>query len=137
MRARYNIYMAFLTLLLDYLAWHFSTSLLDYWIVWKNIAYFLYHFFAIPTHLKSIVKPLYRLLENKSEFGIWPFIERKLYNSIMRFVGFLFRFMTILLGLLFLGAHLLIGIACFVVWILVPPAILILLVYGFKLLLTI
>lgn len=129
--------MAFSTLLLDYLAWHFSPGLIDFWKVWADLVYFIYHFFAIPIHLKSVFKPLYRLNDTNAEFGIWPYVELKLYNIIMRLVGFVFRAVTLIIGLVCILLHLIFGVFLFVVWFFLPPVILILFVYGFKLLLTI
>jgi len=126
-----------LTLAAQYLSWHYSRSLSDYLGVLRNVLWFLFNFFSIPSLLHTLFVPFHRLTDNvqpKHALDVQAIGERILVNSLMRFVGFVMRSFLILTGIITLCAAVLFGGLFFVVWICAPLFVVLLLGSGATLL---
>lgn len=113
-----------------YLAWHYTRAILDFFDLWKNFLWFVFQFFSIPLLLKTLFAPFKRLKEKGSGdvTDLEGFLEALVVNTIMRLVGFIFRSVVIVFGLLTYTVTLFAGIVAFFLWLLLPALIAFLLV---------
>lgn len=114
-----------------YIVWHYTAAFRDMAGVWMNFFWFLYNFFSISTLFRSLFSPWRRLdEERKGGFDPAAFGEALIVNTIMRFVGFCIRLVTILLGCVALAALAVLGILFVIFWIFLPALIVGLFVIG-------
>lgn len=126
-----------LTLTGYYLSWHYSRSLRDYWGVIRNLLWFFYNFFSIPSLLRTLFVPFHRLTDNtrpKHALDLQAMGERLVVDSLMRLVGFILRSFVILVGLITLATTAVFGGLFFLVWLCAPLFTLFLLGSGVTLL---
>lgn len=120
-----------LTIIRDYIFWHYSAALLDILFIWRNYLWFVNHLFSVWLLIKTYISPWKRMSEKKPNvFDLEDFLSAILVNIIMRMVGMLFR--TILLGiaLFFYIVIIVAGFAFIIFWIVLPPLIIKLFVSG-------
>jgi hypothetical protein len=84
-----------------YLWWHYTTALVDFGGVVRNLAWFLWNFFSIPLLLKTLIAPWRRLVDTEvSKSGIETLLSHVIINTVMRIVGLGARVVTISFGVL-------------------------------------
>jgi len=111
--------MQLITLLPNYLVWHYTRALSDFYRVAGNILWFVFNFFSIEILLSTLISPWRRL--SKDESGAHPtFFTNLVINVLMRLVGILVRTVTIILGLFSSAAAFLALISGFFIWLLLP-----------------
>jgi hypothetical protein len=127
--------MVFLTLMHHYLLWHYSAAFAEIFHVWKNLFWFVVHFFSLPQLLRSYFAPFKRMTEGRGEtFNFEDIAGFIIINLISRFIGVIIRTFFILLGLIVLGL-LCVGIICtYVFWVTAPLVLIGCLYYGLLLL---
>jgi len=114
-----------------YLAWHYTNAIKDFFGIWGNMIWFTYQYFSIPILLRTLFSPFKRLKEySKGGLDMGSFLESLAVNLIMRIVGFILRSMVIAIGLTVLIFSIIIGIAVFFLWLVLPFLIVFLLVTG-------
>ena len=103
--------MFFLTIVWDYLIWHYTTALVSLVRLYKNFWWFLTQFFSIPQLLGSLLSPYKRITEERRRLlDIEGWIGYFIINTISRCIGFVTRVLIIsggimsLVGLSFFGA---------------------------------
>ena len=121
--------MAFFQLVPVYLLWHYTTAWADVARVYSNFAWFLFHFFSIPTLLRTFFSPWKRLHESRkgSEGGA---LGAFLLNSITRLVGAVIRLLTIGAGVFSLALLTLAFVAFLFVWLFTPLIVIVLFARG-------
>ncbi len=113
--------MNFLLIIPNYLSWHYSRGLSDYFKVWKNLTWFLWNFFSIQVLLKTFFLPFKRLQENYAgNLDVESFLNSIIITTLMRIVGMFARGFIIICGLVTLVFFIIGGLLGFVVWFFLP-----------------
>lgn len=104
-----------------YARWHYSRGFRDLFRNWIFIVSFVFSFFSISFLIKSLFAPWQRLNENyKKGFDPEAFFSTLLVNGIMRVVGFLTRFVVIILGLISTALSFFGGLLVLFLWAIFP-----------------
>lgn len=123
--------MFFLTVVHNYLLWHYTRAWREVLSVWRNYLWFVIQFFSIPQLLGSWFSPFKRIVEGRG--NTWSLEDLAGYVIIglmSRFVGAIMRTIIIGLGLLVLAITVVLGIIVLVTWFVAPAGILVLLLSG-------
>lgn len=108
-------------IILEYFVWHYGRALRQGFIIWKNIFWFLTHFFSLSLLLKTLFQPWKRMREYRGQgFDIGRFFETLAVNTITRLVGFAMRTAVIFIGLASLIAETVTATAALIIWLLSP-----------------
>ncbi|OGZ41536.1 MAG: hypothetical protein A3C80_03555 [Candidatus Ryanbacteria bacterium RIFCSPHIGHO2_02_FULL_45_43] len=76
----------------QYISWHYREGVKEVFKAWKNIHWFLYHFFSINILLRTLFKPFRRIREEYGRgFDPGKVAETLAVNIIMRAVGAFIR----------------------------------------------
>jgi hypothetical protein len=119
----------------EYFSWHYGRALRELKELCGNVLAFIYHFFSIPILLRTLFAPWHRLNEGyKGGFDPGSFVETFIFNTLMRFVGALFRLLFIVIGIGCLVASFIAGIILFFFWLILPAAIIVFFIKGLLLL---
>lgn len=114
--------MQIVSIIFDYLSWHYSLAYVDMFGIWRNYLWAVKQQFSVPEVFKSLFSPFKRLQEEKVNIIKKPeeFFANFFVNIIMRIVGFVLR--TALLAIA-LVAFLLVtglGILTLLLWTVLP-----------------
>ncbi|HEY4479332.1 MAG TPA: hypothetical protein VI981_03180 [Candidatus Paceibacterota bacterium] len=105
----------------SYMYWHYVLAWKSIWAIWKNIAWFLTHFFSLRLLTRTFFTPWKRMQEERKRgFSAADFFSSILVNTILRLVGMAARAAVLLVGLVALIVHAVIGIVVFAAWLFVP-----------------
>ena len=106
---------------IEYLTWHYSTALQEFWIIWGNFLWFGYHFFSLPLLARTFLAPVYRLQERSTgAFDIGRMLGDFVVTTLMRIVGMIMRVAVIIMGLFFELVIILLGAFVFFFWLILP-----------------
>ena len=109
------------SLLPTYLIWHYSLGLHDVVRTWRELFYFIGRFFSFKLLLKTLFDPFERLNGSyKKGFNLENVASTFVSNTIVRLVGFLVRFITIVIGSLVEVAWCVFGLLFVVFWVTLP-----------------
>jgi hypothetical protein len=115
--------MSALSVIEGYFAWHYSTALKDYLRIWGNYLWFITRLFSMETLVRTLFSPWRRLGDPYPDhFDLELFLSSLVVNTLMRAVGFVFRILTLLVGLLCFIVLFIMGIVGFFLWIALPVA---------------
>jgi hypothetical protein len=121
--------MFFLTLLRDYMLWHYGAGLIAFVRVYKNFWWFLVQFFSIPQLSTSLLAPYKRMTERRgSLLDLEWLVGFIIINSMSRLLGLVIRLVIIFVGLLCLVAFSLTALISYGLWLVAP----FLLIYCFS-----
>lgn len=113
--------MFFLTIVGDYITWHYSTALLSFVRIYKNLWWFLTQFFSIPQLSVSLLAPYKRMTEHRgSLLDIEAWVGFFAINVMSRLLGFFIRIMIISVGLLSLLVLSLGAVTTYALWLIAP-----------------
>jgi hypothetical protein len=101
----------------EYLVWHYSKALRLHLNIITNFVWFTYHFFSVPVLYKTLTQPWY----GQSMF-------------IYQIIGPVIRFPVLLFGLIFCGTVAVVGFVFFLIWLVLPVAVLVLLFQAVRIL---
>lgn len=113
--------MGLAVIITGYIYWHYINAFGSIFLIWRNILYFILHFFSIGPLFKTLFSP-WRRLDEKYNKGFDPqaIVETLIVNTIMRVVGFVIRIFFIVFGLLTLIICFIGGILFIIIWITAP-----------------
>lgn len=116
--------------------WYYGEAIKDVLTGWKNYIIFSLNYFSIPLLLRTILNPWKRDITRKPRgFDVKKVFEYISFNLISRGIGFLVRFFTIIVGIIFFLLVLVFGFVFFIVWLILPFAIVGLFIFAIILLL--
>jgi hypothetical protein len=99
--------------------------------MWSNFIWFTIHVFSLPQLFATWLSPWKRIEERRSQrWSAGDFFSTLLINTISRLLGFAFRSVVIVAGIIFLAATALAGLLVIAVWFALPLAPVTLLVTG-------
>ncbi len=105
----------------EYITWHYGQALRDIWELGKNFLWFGYYLFSLELLLKTLFAPFYRIREeSKGVVALEALLENIVANTVSRVVGFLFRTIVLIIGIIFEGAVIIATTAILAVWIFFP-----------------
>ena len=108
--------------IVHYLKWHYGAGVTEFWLFWKNILWFGYHFFSLPLLWRTLFSPIFRIHETSQGqgFDIQLILQNVLLNLTTRIVGFAMRTVVMLAGAVFeIAAAVCAGIT-FAIWLMFP-----------------
>lgn len=127
--------MFFLTIVRDYLNWHYTTALVSFVRVYKNFWWFLTQFFSIPQLLGSLISPYKRITEKRRRLlDIEGWIGYLIINFVSRLIGLTLRLVILSLGVTSLVGLSLFASIIYALFIIAPFLVLICFGYGMYLL---
>ena len=127
--------MFFLTIVRDYIVWHYSTALVSFVRLYKNFWWFTVQFFSIPQLAGSLLSPYKRITERRvGLFDIEAWAGFIIINIISRLIGFVVRICIIIAGIIALVVLCLLALIWYTIWLAAPAIISYCLVYGLYLL---
>jgi len=127
--------MLFISIMQNYLLWHYSRAFLEIFHVWLNFIWFTIHFFSIPQLMRSWISPWKRITENRG--NKWSFEDLAgfiIIGLLSRIIGFILRTSIITVGLISLLLVILAGFAIYALWVFLPLIIIAMMVFGITLL---
>lgn len=130
-------YMLFLSIVSNYMLWHYSRAFLEIFHVWFNFIWFTVHFFSIPQLMGSWFSPWKRIVEERG--NRWDFEDLAgfvIIGLLSRIVGFFIRTIVIASGLISLFFVVVCGFATYVFWLAAPLFIIALISIGLTILFT-
>lgn len=124
--------MNFLLIVPHYISWHYTKAISDLIVLFKNFIWFIWNFFSIHILLKTLFVPFQKLSVKASTkgFDIEGFFSALVTNLLMRFVGFLIRSFFIVLGIFSLVVFSVAYSIFFLIWMVMPLALLSIFVLG-------
>lgn len=130
--------MAPLTILRDYLTWHYSTAYIDTIYIWWNYLWFVNHLFSVPDVLRSFFAPFKRLEEEPVNIIRDPgqFFSNLFVNFMMRIVGMVLRAALLVIAFLLFFATFLAGLSFLLLWTVLPVLVVYFFVTGIRLLIS-
>ena len=99
----------------DYLIWHYSLALKDFYEKVKDFFVFNFHFFSYRHLFRHWISPILRLKEEKFEFSFDSIVSFVIINIFTRSLGFILRSLIILIGLIFLVLNIILSIVLFLI----------------------
>ena len=129
--------MGIILFLRDYLSWHYGKALSEILTLFRTYLTFFYHFFSLPLLVRTWFSPLLRRHEEApASLTDFEALGMALFgNLILRIVGFIFRTVIIVLGIIAELCVIVFFVILFVAWILLPFIFILLLIYAGELLL--
>ncbi len=118
--------MNFLKTIFGYLKWHYGKALFSTFTLWKNIFYFLFHFFSIKSLFTNFFTPWKKLTETypkKLELDsetLQKYVEVFLVNTIMRIFGIFLRTFAIFISLVFCLLFIIVSPILLAFWFILP-----------------
>ncbi len=127
--------MFFLTIVQDYIIWHYTTALVSFVRVYKNFWWFLTQYFSIPQLLNSLISPYKRIQERRgSLFDIEGWMGYIVINLLSRGIGLVTRMIIICSGLFSLVGFSILAVLVYALFIIAPALILVGFGFGIYLL---
>ena len=102
--------------------WHYTRAFKDIFTIWRDLTYFVFHFFSIPILLRTFFAPWKRIEAQRETAGLdlKDYFSTKLVNLILRLVGAFLRTVLIAIGLMCTGTIVVLGLGFLVVWPFLP-----------------
>lgn len=127
--------MFFLTIVRDYLNWHYTTALVSFVRVYKNFWWFLTQFFSIPQLLGSLISPYKQITEARRRlFDVEGWLGYIIINVVSRIIGLLTRLVIISWGLTSLVGLSIFATLVYALFVIAPFLIVVCFGYGMYLL---
>ena len=123
--------MPFIYLIPFYAKWHYTEGFKDLFHNWKNLIFFVLHFFSLEILFRTWFAPFGRLNEEYRK-GLDPeaVFETLVANILMRMVGFVLRAIVIIIGIFVLLLTTIFGPVALILWAFAPFIILFLFIGG-------
>ncbi len=126
--------MLFLSIVHHYLLWHYTRAWFELFHVWRNLLWFVVHYFSLPQLMRTWVAPWRRITEPRGNtWNLEDLAGYVLIGLLSRVIGFVIRTIVITLGLITLLLTTLGGFAVYAFWTVAPVAIILLIGLGLSL----
>ena len=120
---------------LQYLAWQFLDVSKSILLGWKNFLKFGLNYFSVPLLIKTLFSHWRRYKWSYPRgFDIGKYFEVFISNLISRILGAVLRIFLIIIGVLAEIFLIFAGILIFIGWLILPGLLILILIFGFKLL---
>lgn len=123
--------MLFLSILHHYLLWHYSRAFLEIFHVWRNLLWFIVHFFSIPQLLRAWAAPWKRMTEGRGDkWDLEDLAGYIIIGFLSRIIGFIMRTAVLTIGFVSLFVTTVGGFLFYAFWVAAPLFILLCLGLG-------
>ena len=124
-----------MTIIFQYLSWHFFDVPKEIIKAWKNFLSFGLNYFSIPLLLKTLFSPWrkYTWVYPRG-FDLGKYLEVVCSNLISRVLGLILRIFLIIIGLLVEIFIILFGFLVFLGWLILPLFLILMFYHGFRIL---
>ena len=113
--------MFFASIIQDYFVWHYTRAWWQMWGIWRNMLWFVIHFFSLPQLTRSWFTPFKRITEGRGKrFDLEDLATYIIINLISRIIGAIARTALIALGLVTLLATIVGGFVVYTLWMVAP-----------------
>ncbi len=127
--------MQYLSLIGNYLVWHYTRGYYDLTENASNLFYFLYHFFSIPELMRTFFSPWKNFNEGHASVQTSAeYLSLITINSILWIVGIILRSIVIATGLVLLIISGGLTLLAFLLWTFIPGVIVFSFITGLSLL---
>ncbi len=127
--------MKFLSSFLGFLKWHYGKALISIFSFWKNILIFLFNFFSIKSLIGNFFTPWKRLADSyPKHFDLGVYFSTFIVNILMRIVGIILRTILLAIGITTCAIYIILLPFTLLIWLILPPFIAGLIIYGLILL---
>jgi hypothetical protein len=114
-----------------YLVWHYTRAIGDFFIIFGNIIWFVYHYFSFGILIRTLFKPIRSLKQfSDNHFKKRGFLLDFFINTGLIGVGFIIRIFIIGIGSISFVGLLIGGVFAFILWLVLPPLILFLMIVS-------
>jgi hypothetical protein len=120
--------------LFRYIWWHYTSAFKEILALWLNFAWFVTHFFSMPTLLRTLFSPWKRMSDTYQRRGLTYLAETFVFNTFSRVFGACIRTVLLFLGVLALCILVLALIPSLIIWIVLPFISLLFITFGASLL---
>jgi len=101
--------------------WYYGEATKSVLTAWKNYVIFSLSYFSIPLLIRTLFAPWKRDITMKPRgLDLKRLFEYIAFNLISRSLGFVVRFFTIIVGVIFFFLVIIFGAIFFVIWIFLP-----------------
>lgn len=101
--------------------WYYKEAVKDVLKGWRNFIIFSLEYFSIPLLLKTLLAPWKRDITRRPRgLDFKKLFEYITFNTISRGLGFIVRFLTICVGILFFFLVVILGAVFLVLWLFLP-----------------
>jgi hypothetical protein len=116
--------MLFAAIIRDYFVWHYTEAWFLMWGVWRNFLWFVIHFFSLPQLMRSWFAPFKRITEERGDkFDLEDLAGFVIIGILSRVVGAIARTAIIIIGVGVLALTIIGGFLTYLIWALLPFAI--------------
>ncbi len=123
--------MKFIPTFLGYLKWHYSKAFFSIFSFWKNILFFLFHFFSIKSLLVNFFAPWKRLADNyPKRFNLQIYFFTFLLNMITRVIGMILRTFVLIVGIFTCLVYIIFLPLTIIIWLALPIIVVSLFIFG-------
>jgi hypothetical protein len=116
-------------LIVSWLSWWYGDGLVDQAKRTLSRIRRLYLDFSVPLLLVTLASPWRRII-TASKGSLGERFRASIDNLVSRAVGFMVRLITLLAGVVMIAASAIIGFGTCLIWPLIPPAAVILIIWG-------
>lgn len=123
--------MKFFRVLWGYIKWHYTRAVISLTVIWKNLLFFLFHFFSIRELIGEFFTPWKRNADSyKKGFNPKAFFEVFIVNIIMRIFGVIARSIIILVGCIACAIFVILYPIAIIFWFFLPILVIYLFILG-------
>jgi hypothetical protein len=113
--------MFFVTVIQQYVVWHYGQALVLYVRVYRNLNWFVAEFFSLRELTRSLFAPYRRITETPSRrFDLGEWVSAKIINLVSRLLGAIIRLFIITTGIIALCLLAVSSVTGYVAWLLAP-----------------
>lgn len=114
--------MPIVSVLHDYLVWHYSVAYADIVGICRNYCWAVNHVFSVQDLLRTLFAPFKRLKEEQVNVVLDPggFATNLVVNIIMRIVGFIIRMLLLVSAFFALLLVIVLGVVSALLWTILP-----------------
>jgi ATP-dependent Clp protease ATP-binding subunit ClpC len=107
---------------MNFIAWHYIQGTKKYLEIWKNYLGFLWWYFAVSRHFRTLFSSWKRDVSKVNERGLHPLLwaQSTLENTVTRFLGAIVRGLVIIAGIFFELGVIICGFLILVAWLVLP-----------------
>lgn len=128
--------MNFILILPQYVVWHYGMAIVDIQRIAGNFLRFFYNLFSVRLLASTLFAPWQKVSESAPKGAdLGDVVSNLIFNGIMRGIGFVVRLTFILIGLTSMAVGFVLAIVFFILWIILPFAVVTFFVVGFKMIL--
>lgn len=108
--------------MIGYFSWHYTTALSTLLLIFRNLLFFLYHFFSIPQLFKTFFSPWKKeiLRYEGPGFNLKIYFDVLIFNLFSKIIGAIVRTLTIFLFIFVSAIFILVSFLTLIIFLFIP-----------------